>query len=517
MNGAKLQIAILNSATLKRKVQWGEVVSGYKVFPCHDHQLAVLGSDAKYTFAFAGTGGGKTIVVPLWLFKRIEKDLAEGRPASQLRYLVVSPSVPIFESSQLKGHILETFRGTLYEGVWHDQKKTYTLPNGVEIVVKTVGDGSEYDKLTGGQYNGIVLDECWKLSVEVWEEVQRRSNINDAPILGVTTPNVDGWLFSDVQGEYDLGNPNYRVIRWRTADNPAKSPEEHAAFLDEQLRKLGEAKFNRMYCGEFTRIEGLVYGSFSDPKNPAFPVIEADPRKGLPSRPLRFFGCIDWGYKPDPAAILIVAECEDGISYVVEEFYANEKTHDELAVIAKRMVDRWAVEDDGNGDTQGRFIGFACDVSQPAAAKAFRQMGISIRNKKVADILGSVEITDMWFRAGRLKVYACCKNTVRELRGYQWSKDRSGDLKENPVGKNDHACDALRYGVSTFKYYDKPIPVSYEAPTEADQLEKVKRYDLLPDAERVKEQADEAEKKRFIETAFGTDDDDDPCGVWTRI
>jgi PBSX family phage terminase large subunit len=516
MAGTLLQIVIDDARKFKKRYEWGQAFpsKGFKLYACHEKQLEVLRSKAKYTFAFAGTGGGKTACVPLSLFKQLEKNKGKGR------YLIVSPSMPTFKSSQLSEHIETVFANTKYDcaGTWNGQAKTWKLPTGAEIIVRTAENPADVKRLTGGQYHGIILDECWALPAEVWAEVRRRSNMEQAPILGVTTPNVDGWLFSEVQSAFDAGDKEFNVIRWRTEDNPKKTAEEHASFLEAERKKIGDARYARMYEGQFTRLEGLVYPAFSDAKAKAYPVVSGDPYKVLASPPVRFFGDIDWGYRPDPAVIHMIAECEDGVMYVVEEVYVNEMSHAELALRARKLVDKWAVADDGSGDLpRGYFAGFYCDASRPEAVKAFKQMGLKIRNRKVDDICAGLQTVDAWFNAGRLKVYETCPNTIRELRAYQWAKDRGGDLKQLPIGKNDHTCDALRYGVSSFKYGQSPNPISYEPPSEEAEAEKVERLGLTEDSEALKEREEELEKQRFDALVNGYDDNDDPFGVWEKI
>ena len=38
---------------------------------------------------------------------------------------------------------------------------------------------------------------------------------------------------------------------------------------------------------------------------------------------------------------------------------------------------------------------------------------------------------------------------IRELRGYVWAKDKDENKLNEPIKINDHAMDALRYGVFT--------------------------------------------------------------------
>lgn len=57
-----------------------------------------------------------------------------------------------------------------------------------------------------------------------------------------------------------------------------------------------------------------------------------------------------------------------------------------------------------------------------------------------------------------LIVHPSCKNTIRELTGYRWDKDREG----YPIMKNDHCCDALRYAVVTYKLWRGLVYVYHE-------------------------------------------------------
>lgn len=508
----QLQIAIIKSAQSTHKFEWGEITTGsdlqkasviplkitasqeYKVYACSDPQLDILASKATFTFAFAGSGGGKTCLIPLWFFKQIQK-----KPKG--RFLLVSPSVPIFESSELKRHIIDTFQGTALEGSF-DSKNRYTLPTGGEIVVKTCGDGSDYQKLTGGQYDGIAADEVYFLSASVWEEMRRRSNIKKAPILCVTTPNANNWIY-EIKQEAERGNKDYYVRHWATASNPASNTEH----LDREKLLMSKAQFDRMYGGNFASLDGLVYECFGNKGTE--PVIDSDPRKGLPSPPVRFFGCCDWGYHPDPFAAYIMAECEDGIVYVLEEIYGTKISPDELGAQLRAMIDKWAiVQDEQYADLVrgGYFTKFWCDASRPELVMHLRRANIPISNRRIADINNGIQRVDAWFRAGRLKIYSTCPNLIRELRGYQWNKSKGGDLKDVPVGRNDHSTDALRYGVSSQKYNEQATPINIIRPTIEAELAKAESFGLLLSQDQVKENQ-EKRWKEHMESLLWADSD----------
>src|ERR1700761_9419220 len=98
MSNEIYQVAIISAS--RGKFRWGEIVEGVKFYSLSEPQLDILASPAKYTAAFAGSGGGKTCLAPLWLYKRLN-EFRVANPKENWRALIVSPTVPIFQASQL--------------------------------------------------------------------------------------------------------------------------------------------------------------------------------------------------------------------------------------------------------------------------------------------------------------------------------------------------------------------------------------------------------------------------------
>jgi len=487
IDGAKPPKALVEAAK-KEKFDWGEAVGNYKIFPCHLAQLDILRSKAKFTFAFAGSGGGKTILVPLWMLKCFQRN-------PRARALLVSPTERIYQDSELKRHIIETFSDTAFAGEWRQKYKTYVLKTGGEIVVKTAEDDA--NRIRGGQYDFAALDECYVMSPEVWEEARRRVSNANGPLLGVTTPDSNNWIYN-VKQAYDGGDTDYYVRTWSKLDNPTVSTLD----VKREEKLLNPARYARMIEGKFATLEGLCYPCFSDEKSPEYPVVKADPYKRLISPPVRFFSGNDWGYSPDPAAHILFAECEDGIIYAVDEIYGTEITPDEYARRVRALIDKWALKQDSKYASlaQGAYTTCWTDTSRPEHMGTFRALGISIRKKKIDDILGSIAVVDSWFRAGRLKVYPNCENLIREAKGYAWQKNRKGETKDMPNEKNNHACDALRYGVSSQMYGKTPEPLEIVISAELSaQLhsQKIERYGL--NEQDLKDTVERQAKQKYSE------------------
>jgi hypothetical protein len=507
------EVTIIDARKAARKFEWGEVVGSRKIFACHSAQLDVLGSSAKITAAIAGAQGGKTALIPLRIFKEVAK------LGGVCRVLHVAPTYKVIQQSNIVRGIETLFAGTPYAGRYHKQEATYRWDNG-EILIRTT---EVEENLDAGVYDIVIIDEAAKVSNNAWQRLVVRAAAKDAPILLVTTPDLDNFVTDLFNQTNAIDGDEYKrhsddgtiyIRRWKSIDRPGFSQ----AAYDAAKKTMSPAFFARMFDGEYATLEGLVYASFSNDKDPAYPVIDSDK---LPSKPVTFYGGNDWGYNPDPASVLLIAQCEDGCHYVCEEIYGTEITPDEMARRVRALVDKWAVRVDSQyADFGGTFSTFWTDVSRPEQTAMFRRVNISIRNKRVADIMAGLANVDSWFRAGRLKVLRTCPNLIRELRGYKWDSDRSGGVKNRPLGKNDHSCDALRYAISSQLYGETPTPIEARTATD-DATERQKLVDYGVDAnaidERMKEDDAAREKERLHRMAFGTADDDDPYGVWQAV
>jgi phage terminase large subunit len=67
-------------------------------------------------------------------------------------------------------------------------------------------------------------------------------------------------------------------------------------------------------------------------------------------------------------------------------------------------------------------------------------------------VLGGINRVSEYFKSDRLKIFKSCTNLIEEVGQYKWQKLKPGVQKnapEAPVKHKDHACDALRYLISS--------------------------------------------------------------------
>lgn len=397
----------------KSALKWGELYTDEdgnpaKHFPCHDGQRQVLESEARITAAIAGTGGGKTAVIPLWLMKQIGR-----KPDAEI--ICVSPNFKMLRRTLLK-ELQSSFEGTSFQGVYNETKWEYRTPTGARIYLYSA---DEPNSIQGVHADAAVIDECGMPIVKpaVFNVVRQRTNRKGAPILLTSTPYQFNWLYYDVYQPYLDGNKDYNVVSFSSLSNPTYSKEE----FERERKRLAPWKFEMLYEGKFTRPDGLVYEGL--------PNCLIEP-KDIPRGDHTWIAGLDFGFN-DPMAAL-AGFVDDNCLYVVYEKYQSGKTVREFALDGLPTKPLWW-----------------CDSARPDSIKELRKLGFKARRTKkfAGSVKDNIDYVNGLIRTGRLKVVqAYCPNLVDEADVYTYlPSDKEGEYTDKPIDARNHACDALAY------------------------------------------------------------------------
>lgn len=98
-------------------------------------------------------------------------------------------------------------------------------------------------------------------------------------------------------------------------------------------------------------------------------------------------------------------------------------------------------------------------ASKKSVSELFYERDILVNTNVDKQLFSGIARVKSYFAEGRLKIFSCCVNLIRELKSYWWG---SGD---RPIKKDDHALDALRYYVMS-----KPKPLK-EKPAELSPIQ----------------------------------------------
>lgn len=301
----------------------------------------------------------------------------------------------------------------------------------LEIKVRTVKGGESYivlrgwesiENLRGQAFDFLVLDEVAQMRNfwVNWREVLRPT-LTDRKGQAMFSSTPKGFNhFYDLCNQ-ELLDKDFKTFYFTSFDNPLLPVDE----LDKAQQTLPQEVFEQEYRASFQKTQGLVYKEFSR---------ERHLYEELPHGSFTKYAGIDFGYR-NPAAVLTIYVTGEMV-YVEDEWYKREKTDVMLAEYAKLQNFRAVFPDPEN---------------QNGIAE-LRARGVNVREVKKGK--GSVEggiqsIREMLMRR-TVMINKRCVNLISELETYSLEDaDNDRNESEKPIKAHDHACDALRYFISS--------------------------------------------------------------------
>lgn len=194
-------------------------------------------------------------------------------------------------------------------------------------------------------------------------------------------------------------------------------------FFDEaeHLKATNEKAYRHEYLGEAVGTGGAVFEFLE------FRTITDEEI----SRMDRIFNGTDWGFFPDPYAFVRshYDKARETI-YLIDELYENKWSNQRTA--------QWILDKGYNDFT------VTCDSAEPKSVVDYRDMGIPARGAVKG--AGSVEYGMKWLQ--RRHIVVDMKRTPRtgkELKEYEYERDKDGNFISGYPDANNHGIDALRY------------------------------------------------------------------------
>ena len=145
----------------------------------------------------------------------------------------------------------------------------------------------------------------------------------------------------------------------------------------------------------------------------------------------RIYQGVDFGWYPDQFAFLrtYYDSAREKI-YLLDELYVNKWSNAQTA--------KW-IKDKGYSDYQ-----IICDSAEPKSVNDFRDAGLPARGAIKGP--GSVEYGFKWLQSRTLVIDPKrTPNAYAEIIGYEYERDKDGNVISGYPDENDHAISALRY------------------------------------------------------------------------
>lgn len=366
----------------------------------------------------------------------------------------------------------------LINGSWEDsyskEFRTLTLNNG--SFIEFMSYDQDTDKFAGTSRHGIWFDE--EPPESIFDECMQRL-VDTAGDWWMTMTPVEGmtWVFDEI---YEPGisgqDTSIFVIEVNTGQNPYIDMEAR----EELLQSLTDEEKKARTEGKFISLGGLIYPQFNPKKHIIDPF--------TPTRDNLWVGSLDHGYN-NPTAWLWAAVDGDGQVFVFDELYESGRIIRELAEeVHRRNARNKRIPDYYVGDTS---IKNTSPITRTSIHTEYAEAGIPIvlSDGSPGSVAAGLNRVARYLQGvndvPKLYITSNCEKLIWEISRYRWANwankkdEKKKNKKEEPHKKNDHACDSLRYLISSRpeKHDDgtyRPIPsvggVSASGPYDAENL-----------------------------------------------
>lgn len=392
---------------------------------------AATGVGFKVISLIAGTGGGKTFFGPRWLWRQVLLDptadyLVMSRTYGNLQRVALPEMMKFLKALKVKGKL---FKGSSIE---------FRLPQGGRIMF---GSADKPWSLEGVHVKAVWMDEAGQMPYEAWRVAMRRTGFHRAPILITTTPYNLGWLKTEVYDPWIRGDKHVFVSQFRSIDNPEYPREEYELAK----RTMPAWKFKMFYQGVFQRPAGIIYDCFDQDVH----LIDPFP---IPAHWKRKIG-LDFGFRPNPtAAIWIATDPDTDVDFAYRELYVYEKFFRQNAKTIREL----SLNEDG---TEEDIRAIYADPARPDGIAEMQEVLRGWTKVQPADnaVMSGIETvyarlsggSDEYEGPGLYFFRDQVPHLTDEIETYIWEGSEDEDkivIKEQPLKKDDHCVDGLRYG-----------------------------------------------------------------------
>lgn len=316
-------------------------------------------------------------------------------------------------------------------------------------------------KIQSLNLGAVVLDQLEEIDESVYIALigRLRREGTRRCIYSAMNPNGHDWIYRRFFVEKD----DSREIFVTTTLENIHLPKD---YID-RLLKMPEQWVKRyVYCS-FDEWEGMVYEKFNEAIHKIPPYV--------PSIYENHYIVVDYGYR-NPTAILWISVDYDGIIRVWDEYYQSNELIENLALVIK---------------TRHPHIFDRANLLIDPSVYYKRQDGLSVADEFIKYgiyflpanniLMQGIDRVNSLFANNKLYICSNCEHTLKEIANYRWktlNKSVRRNYPEEPIKKDDHAMDCLRYFAN---YIDTPeVKEKVIIPKWAEKLKKkYKEYSFM--------------------------------------
>jgi phage terminase large subunit-like protein len=279
------------------------------------------------------------------------------------------------------------------------------------------------------------------------ENMARLIDVGGSYVLTMTPVEGMTWVFDDIYMKAKNGDPFIDVFEAAMDMNIHINVTEIEAYLGGMTKEERDARRQ----GKFVQLGGLVYGGKYFTEKNILPSLYTSGSWASVRDNWKLFTGMDHGFR-NPTCWLWGAYDKNGRIIIFDEYYRSDLVagaHAEQIHERNRLL---GVEPEYNvGDPSIRNTD---PITGTSVLLEYQEHGLTI-NLANNDVSAGINRVARMFENSLLMVTENCEKLIWELNRYRWAKwsnrrtDETRNPKDEPVKKDDHACDALRYMVAS--------------------------------------------------------------------
>lgn len=251
------------------------------------------------------------------------------------------------------------------------------------------------------------------------------------------------------------------VFETSTLDNEHLNP----AMIAIATEGMSEEEKAARTFGRYFNFSGTVYGE-SIQKGSFIPsLFGTDEFETMKRKGWSFFGMLDHGLR-NPTAYYIGAANTKGAIVILDEYYWSGRIIKENCPHILALNEKWGIQKKLEVIVADPSITQTSSITGTTAQSEYAEHGVylALGNN---DVKTGIQRVSKLFQMNKLFVTADCEKLIWELQRYRWAKydtskaKEKNNLKEEPLKKDDHGVDALRYGVMSRPVADEEVKIFY--------------------------------------------------------
>lgn len=398
--------------------------------------LRYLDAMARTQIFYGGSGSGKSV----FLAQRCVYDILRGG-----RNYLVCRAVGATVRKSVFNEIRKVIADWGLTGLFTVNKteQIITCANGYQILFTGLDDTEKIKSITPekGVITDIWVEEATETEKRTVKDLYKRQRGGDESISKRMTLSFNPilqshWIFgeyfsgvawADNQKEYvsdslSILKTTYKDNRFLTADDVQDLESETDPYY-----------FNVYTLGNWGILGNVIFINWSVQDLSEMHAQFTNRRVGL-----------DFGFSSDPAAMPVTHyDRPRKTIYIYDELYERGLTNDVLADEIKNRVGRWHVDEKTGAKICAGTDPVTCDSAEPKSIEELRRYKVDARPAEKGK--DSVLFGIQWLQQQKIVIDARCINTRNEFMAYKWKENKDGNAIRQPVDRNNHIIDGLRY------------------------------------------------------------------------